>query len=174
MKIFLRPITLNDASYIIKWRNSPKVLNHCFNKNIVTLESNRLFYNENVLTGKYKQYIVERVDDDYGVVSYPIATVYLKDMDYFNNRCELCLFTSDDEEWNTDSQKLAIRYLLDIAFKQYNMNKVYSYVFCSNMDEVTLFKNAGFSIEAKFIKEAKGLDGNYNDAYKMVIFKENI
>lgn len=33
------------------------------------------------------------------MVSYTIASVYLKDMDYGNKRCDLYVFTSCDEEW---------------------------------------------------------------------------
>ena len=86
-------------------------------------------YPEVALTnGQFKNF-VERIDENVGVSSYPIATVYLKDIDRNNKRCELCIFTSDDEEWNTESQSMAIKMLLEKAFKEYGMHKVYSYVF---------------------------------------------
>ena len=172
MKVFLRPITLEDGSYIVKWRNDTKIKNHCFQKTDVTIESNKKFFEENVLTGKYKQYMVIRVDDDFGVVSYPIATVYLKDIDYNNRKCELCIFTSDDQEWNTESQAMAIRQLLDVAFSECKVNKVYSYVFCNNHDEVNLMLNSGFYVEARLEKEAVDTNGDYVDAYRMAVFKK--
>ncbi len=88
MRIYLRPVTLEDGAIIVKWRNSPKVSKNCFNKSIITTETNEQFYSTYVETGKYKQYIVERIDEDFGVSSYPIATVYLKDFDETNKRCE--------------------------------------------------------------------------------------
>ena len=142
MRIFLRPITLDDGNNIVAWRNDKDVRNHCMNRNPVTLESNRLFFEAYVATGKYKQFIVERVEEDSGVVSYPIATVYLKDMDYSNKRCELCIFTSNDAEWRHDSQCIAIQLLLEKAFNEYGMHKVYSYVFSRFMDEQELLKKA--------------------------------
>ena len=45
-----------------------------------TLKDSNIFFEENVVTGKYQQYIVERIDEQYGVASYPIATAYLKDI----------------------------------------------------------------------------------------------
>lgn len=84
----------------------------------MTIEGNSKFFKDNVETGKYIQYIVERIEDDFGVSSYPIATVYLKDFDRINMRCELCIFTSDDGEWNTESQEIAIKMLLDKAFDE--------------------------------------------------------
>lgn len=172
MKIYLRPINENDGKLIVKWRNAPNVSNHCFNRAKITEESNLEFYKENVLTGRYKQYIVERVDERYGVFSYPIATVYLKDMDKINHRCELCIFTSDDEEWNTDSQSIAIRMLLDKAFSEFGMHKIYSYVFSNFQDELELLKRSGFKEEAVLKAEALAYDGTYGDAYRMAVFAE--
>ena len=88
MKIFLRTITLEDGPQIVKWRNDPQVISHSMSKQEITLESNKHFFYENVVTGKYKQFIVECIDDSAGVAIYPIASVYLKDMDFTNKRCE--------------------------------------------------------------------------------------
>ena len=89
MQIYLRPISESDGPNIVRWRNDPNVLNHCLDKTRITEESNRAFFKANVETGKYKQFIVECVESYSGVCTYPIATVYLKDMDYRNKRCEL-------------------------------------------------------------------------------------
>ena len=91
MIIFLRPVTINDSKQIVKWRNAEKVMQHCFTKTPITVESNNKFFADNIVTGKYKQFIVERIEENSGVASYPIATVYLKDLDYDNKRCELCV-----------------------------------------------------------------------------------
>ncbi len=172
MRIYLTPITEECTSMIVKWRNSPKVSKHCFNRVPITEESHRAFVKANVETGNYKQYIVNRIDEESGVAAYPIATVYLKDMDLINHRCELCIFTSDDEEWNTESQMLAIKMVLEKAFKEFAMHKVYSYVFSRFKDEVALLTRSGFHREAIFEKEALSMDGDYWDAYRMAIFAD--
>lgn len=169
MRIYLRSITKDDTDLIVKWRNSLKVSSHCLNKQPITRESHLDFYEKNILTGYYKQYIVERIEEQTGVVSYPIATVYLKDMDMYNKRCELCIFTSDDEEWNTDSQAIAIRMLLDKAFDEFDMHKVYSYVFYKFIDEAELLKKAGFTTEAILKSEAKDYGGNFEDVVRFCI-----
>ena len=170
MRIYLRPITLEDGPTIVKWRNSKNVSDHCFNKTPITVESNASFFRTFIETGKYKQFIVERVEENSGAASYPIATVYLKDFDTVNNRCELCIFTSDDQEWNTESQSIAIDQLLRKAFKEYGIHKVYTFVFADNLDEVALMKRAGFTEEATLAKEAKNRDGKYVDVLRMSIF----
>lgn len=170
MNIYLRPLTLHDSEQIVKWRNSPKVLSHCMTKAPITLESHLIFYNNNILTGKYKQYIVERVEEDLGLAAYPIATVYLKDLDYSNKRCELCVFTSNDREWIDESQRIAIKMLIDKAFSEFGMHKVYTYAFYRYSDEVDLLKGAGFSVETILKDEAINENGEYEDIVRLTIF----
>lgn len=171
MRIFLRPITEKDGAHIVKWRNSDNVKAHCLTKSIITEESNRKFYQENVVTGKYKQFIVERIEEETGQASYPIATVYLKDMDYENKRCELCIFTSNDVEWDAEGQSIAVKMLLEKAFSDYGMHKVYSFVFYKYPEEVELLKKAGFSAEAILKEEALGDNGVFEDIVRLSIFR---
>lgn len=174
MKIILRPVTLEDGKRLVKWRNDELVLNHCFTRTKITEESNEKFYKDFVETGKYKQFMVERVDEDFPVVSYPIATVYLKDMDYINKRCELCLFTSNDTEWTPESQSIAIKMLVEKAFNEYGMHKVYSYVFFKYLEEVELLKNAGFSSEAILKDEAINKDGGCEDIVRLCVINNQL
>lgn len=172
MRIFLRPITEKDTTNIVKWRNSDKVKSHCLSKPQLTEESHLKFYRDNVLTGKYKQFIVERIEEETGLASYPIATVYLKDFDYYNKRCELCIFTSNDVEWNEEGQSIAIKMLLEKCFNDYGMHKVYTYVFNKFQEEVELMKKAGFKVEAILKGEALLLDGVYEDIIRLCIIKD--
>ena len=173
MAIFLRPISESDGRMIVRWRNDPNVLNHCLDKTRITEESNLAFYKANVLTGKYKQFIVECQDETTGVCCYPIATVYLKDMDYGNKRCELCIFTSNDVEWNPDSQSSAIQMLTEKAFNEFGMHKVYSYVFAKYPNERELLEKAGFTVEAILKNEACNEMGQYEDIIRLSVFKPN-
>ena len=173
MRFFLRPITEKDGANIVRWRNSDIVRSHCMTKAEITEESNLEFYKKNVETGKYKQFIVERIEEETGLVSYPIATVYLKDLDYENKRCELCIFTSNDVEWNAEGQSIAIKMLLDKAFSEYGMHKVYSYVFYKYSNEVDLLKDAGFSVESIMKEEALNEEGEYEDVVRLAVIRKD-
>ena len=171
MIIFLRPVTINDSKQIVKWRNTEKVMQHCFTKTPITVESNNKFFADNIVTGKYKQFIVERIEENSGVASYPIATVYLKDIDYGNKRCELCVFTSNDSEWIEESQSIAIKMLIEKAFQEYGMHKIYTYAFYKYNDEIELLKNAGVSVETILKEEVMNKDGFYEDVVRLSIIK---
>lgn len=170
MRIFLRPIEEKDGPSIVRWRNDPDVLSHCLDKTHITEESNLAFFKANVLTGKYKQFIVECLDEVTGVCTYPIASVYLKDMDYGNKRCELCIFTSSDVEWKPEGQSIAIKMLTEKAFLEYGMHKVYSYVFSKFPNEVELLENAGFKIEATLKDEVINDNGDCEDLIRLSCF----
>ena len=167
MRIFIRPITEKDGDHIVKWRNSEKVLKDCMTKAPITLESHMQYYRDKVLTGKNIQFIVERVEEETGLAAYPIATIYLKDVDNENHRCELCVFTSSDVEWEVESQLLAIKMILKKAFNEYGFHKVYSRVFYN--DGIELLKQAGFTLES-VLKSEVMIDGEYHDIYRMCIF----
>ena len=171
IRVFLRPIQEGDTEMIVKWRNSDYVRSHSLSKKIITPESHMEHFRNHVLTGHYKQFIVEREALE-GVVFYPIATVYLKDVDVENKRCELCVFTSSDQEWIEECQIEGIKILIKKAFEDYGMHKVYSYVFCKYPDEIQLLEKTGLKKEAMFRNEARELDGTYSDIYRMSITKE--
>ena len=170
MRIFLRPITENDAAHIVKWRNSEKVHKCCMTKTNITLESHMQYYRDKVLTGKNIQFIVERIEEELGLAAYPIATIYLKDVDNENHRCELCVFTSCDVEWETEGQVLATKMILEKAFNEYGMHKVYSRVFYN--EGIEMLKSAGFTLES-VLKSEVLVDGEYKDIYRMCIFNSN-
>ena len=126
MRIYLRPVTEDDGRNIVAWRNDPETLKHCFSKKPITIESNQRFFREKVVSGHYKQFIVERIDEAFGVSSYPIASISLKDFDEENHRCELCVFTSSDQEWNSESQSIAVKMMLEKAFYEYGMHMCFA------------------------------------------------
>ena len=167
MRVYIRPITEKDGPHIVKWRNSEKVLKDCMTKTPITLESHKQYYHDRVLTGKNIQFIVERIEEETGLASYPIATIYLKDVDNENHCCELCVFTSSDVEWETEGQIQATKMILDKAFNEYGMHKVYSRVFYNG--GIEMLKMVGFTLES-VLKSEVMIDGKYHDIYRMCIF----
>lgn len=167
MRVYIRPITEKDGQHIVKWRNSEKVQKDCMTKAPITLESHMQYFRDKVLTGKNIQFIVERIEENTGLVSYPIATIYLKDVDNENHCCELCVFTSSDVEWETEGQIQATKMILDKAFNEYGMHKVYARTFYN--EGIEMLKSAGFTLEA-VLKSEVIINGEYKDIYRLSIF----
>ena len=160
MKLVLREVRLEDGKNIVHWRNDIKVISHCLDKTLITEESNVQYFNKRILTGEVKQFIVERSDDEWGgVFGYPIGTIYLKKIDRYNHQCELGMYPGNDIEWNGESQKIAVKLLLQKAFEEYGIHKVYSYVFADCQDEIDLLLKCGFEQERKIVAEICDQDG---------------
>lgn len=65
---------------------------------------------------------------------------------------------------------LAGKMLLENAFKEMEIHKIYSYVFAKFIDEAEFLKSTGFTMEAVLIEEAVDTDGNYQDIIRFAIF----
>lgn len=172
MKVFLRKISEEDGAYIVKWRNSEHVKKHCIDKKEVTLATNIDYYEKKISTGQYIQYVVERMDEEYGVFSYPIGTIYLKNLDYKNKKCELGFFPSDDEEWNDESKKMAVEQLLEKVFGEFGFHKVYVCVLEDCDDELDLFYKAGFKKEGVLLDEIKSDQDIFKDIVRLCVLKD--
>ena len=166
MRLMLRPITLGDTSILVKWKNEVNVIEHCLSRE-TNIEDNNY---KIAKIGKYKQFIVECLVDNYPV-KYPITTMYLNDIDDINKCCELCFFTGTDKEWQFETQCVAIKMLLEKAFNEYDMLKVYSYMLRKFSDEIEMLKKIGFTIETISEKVAFNDDGKYEEIVKLVIYK---
>lgn len=171
MGIWLREITKDDADFIVDWRNNDCIRRHCLDDRILTKESSLIFYENNVLTKKYIQYIVERIDDNFSQCSYPIATGYLKNLDYKNKKCEIGFFHSNDDEWDGRNEREAIKMLVNKAFTEHDFRKIYTYVFADCTDELALYVSAGFIQEGYLKDEICTNNLKYRSLVRLYIMK---
>lgn len=170
MAIWLREIKKEDTDFIVDWRNKDYVRRHCLDDRLITKESNLSFYENNVLTKRYFQYMVEQIDKDFSQCSYPIATGYLKNLDYKNKKCELGFFPSNDVEWDGKVEREAIKLLIQKAFNEHGIRKIYTYVFADCLDEIALYICNGFEQEGCFKDEVYTSEGNYRTLVRLAIF----
>lgn len=168
--IYLRPLTLDDTDYIISWRNSPDISQRLFNQEKLTKKMHLKFYQDNIETGKYVQYMIERIDES-NVCSYPIGTAFFKNIDLWNQKCEYGIFTKDMDEWRSEFGYLPTLLMLKKAFVEMNMNKVYAYVFSDSEEEIAVYQKCGLKIEGELRQEIKS-HNKYRDVYYMAILKE--
>jgi RimJ/RimL family protein N-acetyltransferase len=66
----------------------------------------------------------------------------------------------------------ATRRLLDIAFRDLNLNRVYLQVFSTNKSAIRIYEKAGFSLEGT-LRQAAFIDGKYLDILVMGLLKDD-
>lgn len=139
--ISLRAINLNDTDNIIKWRNSELVMNNLFSQTRLTPENHRKWFFDVVQTKKAFQFIIELNHN------IPIGTIFLKNIDYSNLKCEMGIFIGEESFRGKGYSKKAINQTLDFAFNKINMNKVYLLVLLENTKAIKIYEEIGFSHE---------------------------
>lgn len=165
--IKIRPITVEDTADIIRWRNNPSVYSHFIQRAPLT-EQDHLYWLENkVNTGLVKQFIIVEV-----ATNTSIGSVYLRDIDTTHKKAEFGIFIGEDCARNKGYGGIATKLILQYAFEQLKLNKVFLRVFADNPIAISCYEKAGFEKEGLF-KEDVIIDGVPYDMVFMGLLKAN-
>ena len=161
-EIKLRPLTLDDTSNVVRWRNNDFVRCNLFNQEFLTEQQHIAYFNKSIITGLIKQYIIVT-----SLTNEDIGTVFFKNVDYKNNKAEVGIFIGEKAFLGGGYGTAALRSSLAIAFLELKMNKVYATIMEENNLSRKLFTKVGF-IESGLLLE----DYLSNDGYKNIVFME--
>ena len=89
--VTLRPITDADTDLIVKWRNTPSVVQNFIFRQTFTPEMHRSWLATKVATGRVVQYII--LDNADGK---PVGSVYYRDIDNHNRSAEYGIFIGEE------------------------------------------------------------------------------
>lgn len=89
--VTLRPITDADTDLIVKWRNTPSVVQNFIFRQTFTPEMHRSWLATKVATGQVVQYII--LDNADGK---PVGSVYYRDIDNHNRSAEYGIFIGEE------------------------------------------------------------------------------
>ncbi|MFW5804731.1 MAG: GNAT family N-acetyltransferase [bacterium] len=168
MDIYLRALELDDYKTLTKWRNDKKLTNN--------LGGNIFF----VSSYREKGWVEKAIGDDKrdlhlaivkGEDGTFIGMVNLTSIDHINKKAEFSIMLGDEKQMGKGYGKQATTLILQHAFNELNLNKVWLSVLKSNdkarkLDEVIGFKNDGV------IRQDVYKNGTYQDLYLMSILKE--
>ena len=173
--IYLRPLTLSDTDFIVKWRNTESVRKNLFSQDLISPESHRKYYNEYIETHKCYQFILEQIVYENGNIyscSVPVGTVYLKDIDYENSKALMGIFIGESVDRGKGFGKEAVQLILKYGFLQLGLNKIYLQVICNNEKMMSLCEEIGFIKEGR-LREDYFRDGSYHDIEQLSILKSD-
>lgn len=164
-QVTIRPVTEADTDRIIAWRNAPSVMAHFIYRTPLTRKAHLNWLHNRVETGEVAQFVI--YDGETAV-----GSVYLRDIDRSNQKCEYGIFIGDDncrgKGIGTAAAKLALAY----AFEQLQMNRVYLRVFADNLGAIRSYEKAGFCYEGTFRQDVM-IDGVGEDIVFMAILRED-
>ena len=164
-QVTIRPVTEADTDRIIAWRNAPSVMAHFIYRTPLTRKAHLNWLHNRVETGEVAQFVI--YDGETAV-----GSVYLRDIDRDNQKCEYGIFIGDDDcrgkGIGTAAAKLALAY----AFEELGLNRVYLRVFADNLGAIKSYEKAGFRYEGTFRQDVM-IDGVGEDIVFMAILRED-
>lgn len=158
-------ITPDDTAKIVKWRNTPSVVDNFIFRTPLTEEAHLQWYKNKILTGQVAQFVI--TDNETGE---DVGSVYLRDIDKDNRKCEYGIFIGEESCRGKGLGTAAARLILSYAFEELNMNRVFLRVFAKNKAAINSYKHAGFRVEGIF-KQDVIIDGTAYDMVFMAILK---
>lgn len=164
--VMLRPMTEQDTDNVIKWRNAPSVMENFIYRTPLTRETHLNWYNNRVLTGDVAQFII--VDTEANI---DVGSVYLRDIDEQNQKCEFGIFIGEESCRGKGIGAKASKLILEYAFNELKLNRVFLRVFAKNERAIKSYENAGFKYEGTF-RDDVIIDGVAYDMVFMAILKE--
>lgn len=172
--IKLRHLKESDAEYMHEWMQD-RDIQKCFRKrmNEMTVEQVKDFcceasnsFQKQICTGESRHWaIVEDDNDEY------LGTISLKEIDLENRNAEYAVVMRKEVQGKGIGLQ-ATNLLLDIAFNQMKLHKVYLNVLEDNLRAIRMYERAGFVFEG-VSKEQLYIDDRYVGLKWYSIFNSN-
>lgn len=162
--INLRKLKEKDACFMIEWMKDPNL--NCF----FSFDANNITY-ENTIEFILKADI-DKLNSHYAIVDEAdeyLGTISLKNIDNHNNHAEYAISLRACAIGKGVAAE-ATQKILDIAFNDMNLNKVYLNVLSDNNRAIRFYEKMGFTYEGEFIKHIK-IKGEYKNLKWYSIFK---
>ncbi len=164
-EVTIRPITEADTDKIVAWRNNPSVQEHFIYRAPFTRESHLNWFHTRVETGEVAQFMIVADGEEVG-------SVYLRDIDQKNKKAEYGIFIGEDANRGMGVGTEAARLIIDYAFCELKLNRVYLRVFAANTRAIKSYEKAGFRFEGRF-RDDVIIDGEAYDIVFMGILRED-
>ena len=164
-QVTIRPVTEADTDRIIAWRNAPSVMAHFICRTPLTRKAHLNWLHNRVETGEVAQFVI--YDGETAV-----GSVYLRDIDRSNQKCEYGIFIGDEDCRGKGIGTAAAKLALAHAFEELGLNRVYLRVFADNLGAIKSYEKAGFRYEGTFRQDVM-IDGMGEDIVFMAILRED-
>lgn len=164
--IYLRKIESSDAEIYHEWRNNPEIMRSTSPYlDLYTLEETESFINMIASQPSAKGYMII-----YNETHATVGIISLVNIDTKNRSAECIIDIGDKSVWGKGIGTQALSLVIDYAFNELNMHRVYLQVFSFNERAIGLYQKLGF-IEEGRLREALYRDGNWHDIVQMSILK---
>lgn len=161
--VYLRPITEDDTSMVLKWRNSDRTVSNFYYRTPISVEDHLNWIRNKVNKGEVYQYIVYTTDGDI-----PVGCVYLQHIETENLTGETGVFFSEDAPAGKGLATEAVKLIGEkVGFEQLGLLHLTAKVMAKNTASRRVHEKAGYRL-AKTITGEKCTDGEIVDSLYFV------
>lgn len=160
----LRRLQKEDLPTRVLWMNNPAVYSGMHFSLPITLEGTKKWFENNV--GNVKRADVVLMEDDEIV-----AFAGITNIDSTLRKAESYTFVSPDKQGKGIGTR-ARKMVLDYAFGELGLNKVFAYINEDNIRSYKLSEKLGFKLEGRLRQEYINKNGEFRDCLYYGILKE--
>lgn len=166
-RVILRKINDSDTPDILRWRNDAEATKF-------------LCSHTGLSAGEHAKWLSSLVSNDtridFTIISkemhQPIGTINLSSIDYKNQKAEYGILIGEKSQWGKGYAHEASDLILNYAFNDMNLKRIYLKVLEDNIGAVKLYKKIGF-VEEGLLRNDVYKNGKFNHVMVMsVIFDE--
>lgn len=166
-KIRIRAIEKMDTDEIMKWVNDPEVKQNLLMRYPVSRYQEEKWI-ETALSGDNQRNKVFALETKEGVY---LGGIGLHKIDWENRNAEVGIVIGKKEYWGKGYGTDAMLAILDFAFNQMNLHRVYLRVFEYNLRGIKSYEKCGFKKEG-LLRQDRYCKGRYHDTVMMGILKD--
>ena len=170
-RVYLSPMCIEDAEKFTKWMNDFNVSDGVNqSRNVITLENERKYLEENSKTGNYNFSIVKCENDEL------IGSCSFHDLDKMWGNATVGILIGDKENRGKGYETEALKLLIGYGFDYLNLNNIMLNVYSFNESAIACYKKVGFKEIGKrrkaLVIKNKRYDIIYMDIIKDEYYKE--
>ena len=164
-KVYLRMIEESDLTLLVKWRNDPRNWQQFFNRWPLSQINQRTWF-QSLLDNPSRKFFMVCLSDDRAV-----GTFSFDQIDTINLSLEIGnVMIGEHTHKGLASDALLL--LINFAFAQLNMHRLYLEVWAGNTTAIGLYKKFGFELEG-VARQSRFSDGHYRDIAHMGLLRED-
>lgn len=164
-RIRLRLMEEKDADLVLAWRNKKEIIDQLFSYVGIVAKQHYNWYEKYINDDRRIEFIIEIIE-----TQKPIGTIGLNNIDYKNQKAELGIMIGELEEQGKGYATEAIVKLIQYAFDEMNLQKIYLKTFYSNNRAIKLYKKLGF-VQEGILRRDVYKNGKFKDVVIMSILR---
>jgi RimJ/RimL family protein N-acetyltransferase len=164
-KVRLRAIEREDIPRFVQWLNDRELVRHLLRYMPLSKAEEERWFERQLEDESSRVFAIETREGVH------IGNIGLDKTDWKNGHAELGLFIGEKEYWGQGYGSDAIMALLDFAFNEMNLHRVYLHVLAFNQRAIRCYEKCGFVLEGTE-RESIFREGRYHDQLLMGLLRE--